>query len=120
MPYFVISQKNSEELATPIMSLGEEDTPEEEMAEAVLLFTSSEQAQKYINEQGWKDSDEVAELSGLSTFDYLIKAYQQGTAFLTINPDSESTDKPQVIIAIEEQLNKCAESLAELPSASTS
>jgi len=81
---FVIARKGRDFLDTPIFHAGESGE-----AEAVALFTTRQQAQRYLDHAGWGEADEVGELSAGELLQWLVVANEDGIRSATVNPDRE-------------------------------
>jgi len=117
MSLCVIAKKNREFLDTPVFHAGPSGNEE-----AIAVFSNRESAQQYIDEAGWSDH-EVGELTPLQLLRWMVKAHEDGTAFLAVNPNrpGQLASKPQVVITIEAKLSEIANSLsADVRGASTS
>lgn len=108
MSHCVIAKKNREFLDTPVFHAGPSGNEE-----AIAVFSNRESAQQYIDEAGWSDH-EVGELTPLQLLRWMVKAHEDGTAFLAVNPDrpGQLASKPQDVITIEAKLSEIANSLS--------
>jgi len=108
MSVYVIAKKDCEFLDTPVFHAGPSGNEE-----AIAVFSNRESAQQYIDEAGWSDH-EVGELAPLQLLRWLVKAHEDGTAFLAVNPNrpGQLASKPQDVITIEAKLSEIATSLS--------
>ena len=108
MSVYEIAMKDREFLDTPVFHTGPSGNEE-----AVVVFNNRESAQQYIDESGWSDH-EVGELTPLQLLRWMVKAHEDGTAFLAVNPDwpGQLANKPQEIITIEAKLSEIANLLS--------
>ena len=108
MSAYVIAKRGAGFLDTPVFFAG--PSGEEE---AIAVFTTRSNAQRYIEEAGWSDEHDVGELDDSQLLQWTVKAHQQGTQYLAIDPDRKRqlTGKQQEIIVNEAKLADYAESL---------
>lgn len=110
MAMYVLSKRGGEFLETPVYRAGENG-----QEEAVGVFTDRARAEQYLQDAGWQDSDEVAELSDLQVLRWMLQAHQEGAEYLVVNPNREAqmegTEQP--VIQLGEQLESAAASLRQ-------
>lgn len=108
MSAYVITTRGAEFFDTPVFFAGL--SGEEE---AIAVFTTRSNAQRYIEEAGWADEHEVGELDESQLLQWTVKAHQQGAQYLAIDPDRQRqlAGEQQEIIVIEAKLADYAESL---------
>jgi hypothetical protein len=108
MAVFLLAKQNEEFLDTPVFQAG--DSGQED---AVAVFTNRNLAQQYLDEADWKQDHEIGELDELQLLRWVVKAYEDGTHYLVINPDyqRQMAGSMQRVLIIEEQLAQFAESL---------
>jgi hypothetical protein len=90
---FVITEKQSSNLATPVFSVGENE-------EAVAIFMTRRGAEKYIAAADWSDTDVAAELSPRAIVKWLLTARENGPTVVVINPNREEHEAGQPLQAI--------------------
>lgn len=108
MTFFAITQKGEEDFIPPVFYAGQE-----EGEEAIGVFTTEEKAQQFLNDAGWEETDEVAELEPLDVLHWMLEAYDQGATYLVIDPVHEHLqDQEQTVLVLEDELNQLTETLA--------
>lgn len=110
MPTYVINRRRGDVLDTLVFHAGQEGSEE-----AVCVFTDRRRAEAYLTAAGWAENYTIEELGALEMLQWVTQAYQQGTEYLTVNPQrsSQLSGSPQSVILIEDQLAKYAEQLTD-------
>jgi hypothetical protein len=108
MPAYVIAKKDDELLDTPVFYAGESGTEE-----AIAVFTARDVAARYIEDAGWNADHEVGELTAIDLLRWIVKAHDEGTQYLAVNPvhHRQVAGEEQKIIVIEGKLASFAEAL---------
>ena len=107
---FVIAKQGSDLLDTPVFHAGE--SGEEE---AVALFTSRQQAQRYLDRAAWGQTNEIGELSPSDLLQWLVEANGEGIRYVTVNPDRERhlAGDPQLVLSLDALGEESADSLLQ-------
>lgn len=107
---YVIAKKGEEQLDSPVFQAGESGEDE-----AVLLFTSAELAQRYVDEAGWGDEQEVGELEAVDVLRWLVRALEEGTDCVVVNPNREAqlAGHEQPVLGLQAQFEELAEQLEQ-------
>lgn len=84
MVAFLIADKNSDDLNTPVFRAGPNGREE-----AVIAFTGSKAAKKYIEQLGWERDHTVAEVAGADFVAWLVQALEKGIRFLAVDPEPD-------------------------------
>jgi hypothetical protein len=108
MSAYVIAKKQEELLDTPVFYAGDSNAEE-----AIAVFTSQDAAARYIEEAGWNEDHEVGELTAIDLLRWIVKAHDEGTQYVAVNPvrHRQLTGEKQKTIVIERQLASFAEAL---------
>lgn len=108
MSVYVIAKRSTEQLDTPVFHAGPSDSEE-----AIAVFSDRNHAQRYIDDAQWSDQYEVGELDVFQLFRWIVKAYEQGTQYVTVDPNRQThlAGQQQEVLIIEEKLASFAESL---------
>lgn len=108
MSAYVIAKKEEELLDTPVFYAGESNAEE-----AIAVFTGRDTAARYIEDAGWKENYEVGELNAIDLLRWVVKAHDEGTQYLAVNPayHRQVAEEEQEIIVIVGQLASFAEAL---------
>jgi hypothetical protein len=108
MSAYVIAEKDEELLDTPVFYAGESNAEE-----AIAVFTRRDAAAQYIEDAGWNGDYEVGELTAIDLLRWIVRAHDEGTQYLAINPDRgrQFAGEKQEIIVIEAKLAGFAEAL---------
>jgi len=108
MSAHAVAKRGVKFLDTPVFYAGPSG-----QEEAIAVFTDRSIAQRYIDQVGWADDHEIGELNELQLLRWTTTAHEQGSKFLTINPDRQSQmagDRQEVLV-IKEKLAAFAHSL---------
>ncbi len=97
--FFVIAAKDADDLETPVFVAGEDASES-----AVALFTSQEDAQRYMHAAGWDKTHETRPIGPDLLTDWLMQARSAGVQYIAINldPTQLKTGEPQPVLNIEE------------------
>ena len=108
MSIYVISKQGFEFLNTPVFCAGADGEQE-----AVAAFTTRANAERYLEQAGWAESEEIGELDDLQLLTWVAKAHDQGIHYLVVDPTraSQLAGRSQQIIVIKEIMAGCAEQL---------
>lgn len=108
MSAFVIAKMDDELLDTPVFYAGESNAEE-----AIAVFTARYAAAQFIENAGWNADHEVGELTAIDLLRWIVKAHEEGTHYLTVNPsrNCQVAGRRQRIIVIERKLAEFAEAL---------
>jgi hypothetical protein len=108
MSAYVIAKKEEELLDTPVFYAGESNAEE-----ALAVFTRQAAAAQYIEDAGWNADHQVGELTAIDLLRWMVKAHDEGTQYLAINPDRgrQLAGQRQQTIVIEAKLASFAEAL---------
>lgn len=106
---YVIARTGSDELDSPVFHAG--DAGDEE---AIVVFTTREATQRYIDRAGWGEANEVSLLTPTDLLRWLLAAADEGIHWLVVNPDRDRHlgGEPQSVLGITEELDEFARSLA--------
>ncbi|HUE70127.1 MAG TPA: hypothetical protein VMP01_04490 [Pirellulaceae bacterium] len=107
---YVIAKRGIGALDTPVFHAG--DSGEEEV---VVLFTSRQVAQEYIDQAGWGESDEIGELGLSELHGWLLEANRQGIDYVTVNPERQQhlAGDPQPVLFLDGLRDDSADSLLQ-------
>ncbi len=105
---FVIVKKVMGLLDTPVFRAGESGEQE-----AVAVFTGRDQAQQYLDQAAWNETDEINELSPDDLLRWLVEAEREGVHYAVVNPDRDRhlAGDPQAVLSLDELGVESAESL---------
>lgn len=81
---FVIAKKGADFLDTPVFRAGEAGDEE-----TVAVFTGRDQAQHYLDQAAWNETDKIDELSPDDLLQWLVEAEQEGIHYAVVNPDRD-------------------------------
>lgn len=102
---FVIAQQGASDLVTAVFSVGADESDE-----ALAVFTSRRNAQRYLEDAGWTETDTVAELQPADFAEWLLTLPDGAPTFLTINPTREEQQAgvKQPVVRIDELVREMA------------
>lgn len=108
MPAYVIAGKEEELLDTPVFYAGDSNAEE-----AIAVFTRQDAAAQYIEDAGWNAGHQVGELTAIDLLRWIVKAHDEGTQYLAVNPvyHCQVAGEKQQAIVIEAKLAGFAEAL---------
>jgi hypothetical protein len=108
MSAYVIAKKEEELLDTPVFYAGESNGEE-----AIAVFTRRDAAAQYIEDAGWNADHQVGELTAIDLLRWIVKAHDNGTQYLAVNPvyHRQVAEEKQETIVIETKLAGFAEAL---------
>jgi len=105
---FAIVKKGADFLYTPVFRAGESGDEE-----AVAVFTGRDQAQHYLDQAAWTETDEIGELSPDDLYRWLVEAEREGVHYAAINPDRERhlAGDPQTVLSLDTMGDESADRL---------
>lgn len=108
MPAYLIANKDCDHWDVPVFSAGEGHRDE-----AVAVFTGPSRAAKYLRDTGLEEDHEVCEVSAIELFEMMVKAHEEGVAYVAVNPNRQRqlAGRRQPVIVLERQLTRFAERL---------
>lgn len=109
MSMYVIARKSEKDiLDTVIFHAGE--TGEQE---AVMVFTNEAAVQRFLDESDWEEPHQSVALDALALMEWLMQANSQRVRYLAVDPQRkpQKSGEPQVVLSIEAELTRCADSL---------
>lgn len=113
MSVFVIAERDTELLDTPVFYAGEGGKEE-----AIAVFTSRNRVSQFIENAGWNGDQLCTELTAIDLLQLVVEAHKEGTQYLAVNPVRQENfaveDQPVVII--ERLMADFAEDLTEVVS----
>ena len=90
MSAFLITKKDSEPLDTPVYAADEKE-------EIVMVFTSQQAAQRYIDDADWTDEYTVATLEPIPFLEWLLLCYKNGIKFIATDPNRSEQESGQKV-----------------------
>ena len=99
MSAFLITKTDSEPLDTPVYAADETD-------EIVMVFTSQQSAQRYIDDAEWGDEYTVATLEPISFLEWLLLCHRNGIESIATDPSRSDQISGQRVssLSIEDHL----------------
>ena len=85
MSAYLITKKDSEVLDLPVYAAGESE-------EIVMVFTSSDCAQRYIDDADWSDEYTVATLDSIAFLEWLLHCHRSGVDLIATDPKRSEHD----------------------------
>ena len=108
MSVFVIAERDTDLLDTPVFYAGEGGNEE-----AVAVFTSRNRASQFAKNAGWNGDQCCAELTAIDLLCFVVEAHKEGTQYLAVNPIRREhfTEEDQPVVFIEQLMATFAEIL---------
>ena len=99
MSAFLITNKDSEPIDTPVFAADETD-------EIVMVFTSQQSAQRYIDDAEWGDEYTVATLEPIPFLEWLLLCHRNGIESIATDPNRSEQTSGQMVnsLSIEDHL----------------
>ena len=79
MAAYLITNKNSDQIDTPVYAADQSD-------EIVMVFTSEQAAQQYIDDAGWAEENTVATLDSIPFLEWLLLCHRSGIDAIATDP----------------------------------
>jgi len=108
MDTYVITQKSSEFVDSPVFHAGQEGDQE-----AIAVFTTRELAEQYLREADWQQQYEVGALRPVQLLRWFTVASENGTDMVMVDPDrkSQTAGEQQQVVYIGKPLSAFADVL---------
>jgi hypothetical protein len=108
MAAYLIIQKGCDNWDIPVFHAGDGFRDE-----AIAVFTSRTRVARYLHNSGLEEDHEVCEVSAIELFEMMVKAHENGIAYVAVNPRREQqlAGERQPVIVLERQLTGFAETL---------
>lgn len=108
MAAYLIAKKDCDDWDLPVFYAGDGDRDE-----AIVVFTGRSRAARYLCDTGLEEDHEVSELSAIELFEMMVKAHEEGIAYVAVNPDRQQqlAGRRQPLIVLERELTRCAQRL---------
>lgn len=109
MSAFLITRKESEPIDTPVYAADETD-------EIVMVFTTQQSAQRYIDDAQWGDQYTIAQLEPIPFLQWLLLCHRNGIASIATDPIRSEQQNGQRInsLNIEAHLNHAGQHIVSV------